>query len=87
MRARVTLHGFAINCDTDLSWFDGIVACGLPDHGVTSLSDLAGRDVTVKEMRPVVERHIADVFELDLSAAPDDVAGLLVPAQASAISA
>jgi lipoyl(octanoyl) transferase len=87
MRARVTLHGFAINCDTDLSWFDGIVACGLPDHGVTSVSELAGRDVTVKEMRPVVERHIADVFELDLSAAPDDVAGLLVPAQASAISA
>ena len=87
MRARVTLHGFAINCDTDLSWFDGIVACGLPDHGVTSLSELAGRDVTVREMRPIVERHLADVFGLELSAAPDDEAGLLVPAQASAISA
>ncbi len=66
MRARVTLHGFAINCDTDLSWFDGIVACGLPDHGVTSLSELAGRDVTVGEMRPIVERHLADVFGLCL---------------------
>ena len=30
MRTRVTLHGFAVNCDTDLSWFGGIVACGLP---------------------------------------------------------
>jgi lipoyl(octanoyl) transferase len=43
LRTRVTLHGFALNCDTDLSWFDGIIACGLPDHGVTSLSRLLGR--------------------------------------------
>ena len=72
MRARVTLHGFAINCDTDLSWFDGIVACGLPDHGVTSLSELAGRDVTVGEMRPIVEQHIGDVFGLSFLSTPDD---------------
>ena len=54
IRTRVTLHGFAINCDTDLSWFGGIVACGLPDNGVTSLSSLLGRDVTVDEVRPLV---------------------------------
>jgi lipoyl(octanoyl) transferase len=70
MRTRVTLHGFAINCDTDLSWFDGIVACGLPDNGVTSLSRLAGRRVSVDELRPVVRRHLADVFDLDLRPAP-----------------
>jgi lipoyl(octanoyl) transferase len=87
MRARVTIHGFAVNCDTDLSWFDGIVACGLPDHGVTSLSALAGRDITVLEMRPIVERHLAEVFGLDLSEAPAEVAGMFAPAQASAISA
>jgi lipoyl(octanoyl) transferase len=87
MRARATLHGFALNCDTELSWFDGIVACGLPDHGVTSLSELAERDVTVGETRPIVERHLAQVFDLDLTPAPDEVAGLLVAAQASAISA
>ena len=75
MRARVTLHGFAVNCDTDLSWFDGIVACGLPDHGVTSLSELAGRDVTVDEVRPLVRSHLAEVFGLELGpAAPDAVA-------------
>jgi lipoyl(octanoyl) transferase len=72
MRARVTLHGFAINCDTDLSWFDGIVACGLPDHGVTSLSELAGRVVTVGEMRPIIERHLGDVFGLSFLPTPDD---------------
>jgi lipoyl(octanoyl) transferase len=66
MRARVTLHGFAINCDNDLRWFAGIVACGLPDHGVTSLSEIVGRQVHVSEVRPLVERHLAEVFDLTL---------------------
>jgi len=74
MRTRVTLHGFAINCDTDLSWFRGIVACGLADNGVTSLSQLAGRRVTVAEMRPTVERHLASAFDLAYEPAPADVA-------------
>ena len=64
MRTRVTLHGFAINCDTDLSWFDGIVACGLPDNGVTSLSRLLERDVTVEEVLPIVEDALAAEFGL-----------------------
>jgi lipoate-protein ligase B len=73
MRARVTLHGFAINCDTDLSWFGGIVACGLADHGVTSLSELAGRRVTVDEMRPLVQERLAAAFDLAFERAPADV--------------
>ena len=71
MRTRVTLHGFAINCDTDLSWFGGIVACGLPDNGVTSLSALLGRDVTVGEVRPIVRRALAEVFDLACEPAPE----------------
>lgn len=74
LRTRVTLHGFALNCDTDLGWFDGIVACGLPDHGVTSLSRLLGRDVTVAHARPLIEHHLADVFALSFTPAPDGVA-------------
>ena len=70
MRARVSLHGFALNCETDLAWFDGIVACGLPDHGVTSLTRLAGRPVSVAEMRPLIERHAAEVFGWTFSHAP-----------------
>jgi lipoyl(octanoyl) transferase len=73
MRARITLHGFAVNCETDLEWFDGIVPCGLPHHGVTSLSELAGRPVTVEEFRPLVERHAADVFDVRFSPARLDV--------------
>jgi lipoyl(octanoyl) transferase len=70
LRTRVTLHGFALNCDTDLSWFGGIVACGLPGHGVTSLSALAGRRVDVEEMRPLLQRHLAQELDLDLAPAP-----------------
>jgi lipoyl(octanoyl) transferase len=63
-RARVTLHGFALNCTTDLSWYDAIVPCGLTDQGVTSLTALAGRSITVEEMAPLVARRFADVFGL-----------------------
>jgi lipoyl(octanoyl) transferase len=76
LRARVSLHGFALNCDTDLSWFRGIVACGLPDHGATSLSELAGRRVTVEEMRPIVARRLADVFDLAVSPAPAELVAM-----------
>jgi lipoyl(octanoyl) transferase len=77
MRARVTLHGFALNCDPDLSWWDGIVACGLPEHGVTSLSRLAGRSVGVAEVLPLLERHLADAFDVELVPSPDAIAGAL----------
>ena len=62
MRWRVTLHGFGLNCDTDLSWFDAIVPCGLRDTSVTSLSELASRRITVDEMRPLVELRFEEVF-------------------------
>jgi lipoyl(octanoyl) transferase len=55
---RVTLHGFALNCDPDLAWFDRIVACGIRDVGVTSLSAELGRDVPVAEVLPVVEQYL-----------------------------
>ena len=69
-RMRVSVHGFALNCTTDLSWFDAIVPCGLPDEGVTSLSDLAGRPVTVAEMTPVVARRFGEVFDVALGFDP-----------------
>jgi lipoyl(octanoyl) transferase len=71
MRTRVTLHGFAINCDTDLSWFGGIVACGLPDNGATSLTAVAGRRIGVEDVRPRLIANLQDVFDLDFGAAPE----------------
>ena len=57
----VTMHGFALNCDNDLAWFDRIVPCGIRDAGVTTLSAELGRDVPVAEALPVVERHLPTV--------------------------
>ncbi|GMA89004.1 hypothetical protein GCM10025868_42540 [Angustibacter aerolatus] len=58
----VTMHGFSLNCDCDLSWGQAIVPCGIPDAGVTSLSRELGRDVTVAEVLPGVERHLRAAF-------------------------
>jgi lipoyl(octanoyl) transferase len=58
----VTLHGFAINCDPDLSWFNRIVPCGIADAGVTSLSKELGRDVTVDEVLPIVEARLDELL-------------------------
>jgi lipoyl(octanoyl) transferase len=57
-----TQHGFAINCDPDLSAYDKIVACGIRDAGVTSLSAELGRDVTVAEVRALVEPRLATLY-------------------------
>jgi lipoyl(octanoyl) transferase len=46
----VTMHGFALNCDPDLTYFGNMVPCGIADAGVTSLSAELGRDVPVAEV-------------------------------------
>ncbi|WP_442893252.1 lipoyl(octanoyl) transferase LipB [Aquipuribacter sp. SD81] len=58
----VTMHGFALNCDCDLSWAAPIVPCGIPDAGVTSLSAELGRPVTVQDVLPLVEREVLAVL-------------------------
>ncbi|GAA4700278.1 lipoyl(octanoyl) transferase LipB [Phytohabitans rumicis] len=54
----VTQHGFALNCDNDLSVYDRIVPCGIRDASVTSISAELGRPVTITDALPVVERHL-----------------------------
>jgi lipoyl(octanoyl) transferase len=71
MRMRVSLHGFALNCSTDLSWYDAIVPCGLANEGVTSLTRLAGREVSVGDATIPVLRHFERVFDIELRSAAD----------------
>ena len=59
----VTLHGFALNCNPDLSGFDTIIPCGITDAGVTSLSAELARDVAVDEVREVVTVCVLDALD------------------------
>ena len=66
---RVTLHGFALNCDADLSWFDRIVPCGINDAGVTSISAELARKVAVADVLSVIERHLPTLLDTELTTA------------------
>ncbi|GII90150.1 lipoyl(octanoyl) transferase LipB [Sinosporangium siamense] len=71
-----TMHGFALNCSNDPSWFNRIVPCGIDDAGVSSLSAETGRRIVVDEVLPFAEKRVAealgsepyDLHEEDLSA-------------------
>ena len=82
IRMRISLHGFALNCTTDLSWYDAIVPCGLAGEGVASLSQLAEREITVEEMAPLVARRFEEVFDRRLEVEQRDwpVPALAIPA-------
>jgi lipoyl(octanoyl) transferase len=52
------MHGFALNCDPDLTAFDRIVPCGIRDATVTSLSRELGKQLRVADALPVVQRQL-----------------------------
>lgn len=55
---RVSMHGFALNCNNDLSPFEAIVPCGISDAEVTSISQELGQDFSVSQVIPLVEKQI-----------------------------
>ena len=58
----VTMHGFALNVNPDMSAFGQIIPCGIVDADVTSLAMELGRDISVSEVAPLVQRHMIDAL-------------------------
>ena len=61
----VTMHGFAFNVNSDLSYFDLMIPCGIRDKAVTSLSIELGRHVPINEVKEKLRRHFVRLFEAD----------------------
>lgn len=64
----VTMHGLALNVNTDLSYFNHIVPCGIDDKAVTSMEKELGRKLDLAEVREKLSHHLATVFGMDLYA-------------------
>ena len=61
----VTMHGFAFNVNTDLSFYNLIVPCGIDDKSVTSLQAELNKEVNINEVKTKLKNHFANVFEFE----------------------
>jgi len=63
----VTMHGFAFNVNTDLSYFDHIIPCGINNKSVVSLSSILQRQVNTEEVKNKLIRHFSEVFNVEIN--------------------
>ncbi len=61
----ITMHGVAVNVNTDLSWFDKIISCGIRDKGVTSLQKELGKEIDFEACKLEFTRCFLEVFEIE----------------------
>jgi lipoyl(octanoyl) transferase len=62
----VTMHGFAFNVNTDLSYFDNIIPCGIVDKQVTSMEKELGKSLNIKEVQERLKVHLISLFKMEL---------------------
>ena len=62
----VTMHGFAFNVNSDLSYFGNIIPCGITDKSVTSLQQELGKKMNMEEVKNKVKLHLVDLFEMEI---------------------
>jgi lipoyl(octanoyl) transferase len=62
----VTMHGFAFNVNSDLSYFGNIIPCGITDKSVTSLQQELGEKMNMEEVKNKVKSHLVDLFEMEI---------------------
>jgi len=66
----VTIHGFALNVNTDLRYFEYIIPCGIKDKAVTSLERELNQTIDMDEVKSSVQKHFENVFEATLEFEP-----------------
>ena len=62
----VTMHGFAFNINSDLSYFGNIIPCGITDKSVTSLQKELGKEMDMQEVKNKVKSHLIELFEMEI---------------------
>ncbi len=67
----VTMHGFALNINADLTYFNHIVPCGIQDKAVTSMKAELGREIEMKQVQQVLQNKIVNLFEMNLKVGYD----------------
>lgn len=67
----VTMHGFAFNVNSDLSYFNNIIPCGISDKTVTSMKKELGREMNMEEVKEKVKKYFAKVFECEIAEQQD----------------
>jgi lipoyl(octanoyl) transferase len=63
----VTMHGFALNVNTDLSFFDYIIPCGIADKSITSIEKELGAAIDIQEVIKKFKKHFSRIFETDMA--------------------
>ena len=61
----VTMHGFALNVNTDLSYYDGIIPCGIFEYGVTSMDGMLGKRFELSEVEDVLIKEFMNIFNFN----------------------
>ena len=59
----ITMHGFALNVNTNLGYFDHIIPCGIRGKAVTSMQLELGKEIDVEEVKEKIKKHFCDLFE------------------------
>lgn len=62
----VTMHGFALNVNTDLSYFDHIIPCGIEDKKVTSLEKIIGEKINPQKVKNILLEKFSEIFDVNI---------------------